>query len=315
MIVSQETFPKVFAVKHKNEEVRSNSRSGGVFTAFSDNILKKNGVIYGCVMDADFTVHHYRAETSEERNRMRGSKYVQSDMRDTFRQVKKDLEEGRHVLFSGTSCQVAGLKGYLKKEYSNLLCIDIVCHGVPSPEVFQKYIQWQKSKHGGIRSFDFRNKADFGWKAHVETLKFENGEKIDSTVFKTIFYGHAALRPCCYHCPYKSVLHPADVTIADYWGIDEAAPGFNDNKGVSLVLINNSAGEKAFETIKETLDWRSTRLEDSMQPPLKKPFPAPDFRDDFWKDFHSKDFDVIVKKYGTVSIWKRIKRKIRSFIK
>lgn len=304
--------PKAFAVQHKDERIRAASRSGGIFTALSDYVLEQDGVVYGCVLTEDFEAVHVRANAKHERDRMRGSKYIQSRMNDTYKNVKHDLEAGRKVLFSGTSCQVAGLKGYLGREYDNLLCIDIVCHGVPSSKVWKAYLAWQEKKNRSkVKKVDFRNKKDFGWRDHIETICLENGETINSKVFTTLFYGHSVLRPCCYECPYKSVMHPGDITIADYWGIEKAAPKFDDNKGVSLVLINNGKGKKVFDTIKDQVKWQETKLEDSMQPPLIAPFPEPRNRKNFWSDFVNKDFDYIVKKYGGTGIKNKIKTVLR----
>lgn len=314
--------PKVYAVKHKDEVIRKASRSGGIFTALSDQILYNGGVVYGCVLTDDFRAIHVRADNEENRNRMRGSKYIQSKLGDTFKNVKEDLDMKRSVLFSGTSCQVAGLKRYLGKEYDNLLCVDIVCHGVPSKKVWDAYLRWQEKKNQSkLVSVDFRNKKDFGWRDHVETLYFENGKSISSQVFKELFYGHTVLRPSCYHCPYKSIMHPGDITIADYWGIEKAAPEFDDNKGVSLVLVNNETGEKAFEKVKEILIWKQTELQDSLQPPLRAPFPRPENRGQFWDDFKNKSFDYVAKKYGNIglksdikSFLSKIKRKIKKLV-
>lgn len=311
---------KVYAVKHKNEATRAASRSGGIFTALSDQVLLEGGVVYGCVLTENFAAVHVRAENTEDRNRMRGSKYIQSKMGDTFKNVKEDLDSGRSVLFSGTSCQVAGLKQFLVKEYENLFCVDIICHGVPSKKVWDAYLRWQEQKkHLKITDIDFRNKKDFGWHAHVETLYFENGKFISSRIFKNLFYGHTVLRPSCYECPYKSVMHPGDITIADYWGIEKAAPEFDDNKGVSLVLVNNENGEKVLEQVKGQLFWKRTKLEDSLQPPLKAPFPKPENREQFWNDFNNKSFGYIAKKYGGYGLknnvktfFRKIKRKIKA---
>lgn len=304
--------PIVYAVQHKDEGIRASSRSGGIFTALSDFVLENHGVVYGCVLTQDFRAVHVRAENETVRNRMRGSKYIQSSMGDTFESVKRDLESGRRILFSGTSCQVAGLKGYLGKDYENLFCVDIVCHGVPSSKVWKKYLAWQEKKADAkVKSVNFRNKADFGWRDHIETLWFENGQKVNSKVFTALFYGHATLRPSCYECPFKSVMHPGDITIADYWGIEKAAPEFDDNKGVSLVLVNNDKGARIFETVKEQIKWKQTRLEDSLQPPLKAPFPEPKNRKTFWTDFENKDFDYIAKKYGGIGTINKVKRLLR----
>ena len=311
--------PKVYAVKHKDEATRAASRSGGVFTALSDQVLVSGGVVYGCVLTDEFDAVHIRADSTEERNRMRGSKYIQSKLNDTLKNVKMDLDMKKKVLFSGTSCQVAGLKRYLGREYDNLLCVDIVCHGVPSIKAWKAYLHWQEKKnHAKVTSVDFRNKKDFGWHDHVETLYFESGKSTNSHVFRNLFYGHAVLRPSCYECPYKSVIHPGDITIADYWGIEKAAPEFDDNKGVSLVLVNNEIGEGIFEEVKDRLSWKQTKLEDSLQAPLKAPFPKPDNRAQFWSDFQNKPFEYVAKKYGGIGLENAVKtlsRKIRRKIK
>lgn len=304
--------PKLYALKHKNEEVRMASRSGGIFTALSDYVLENQGVIYGCVLNEHFEAVHIRAKTAEERNRMRGSKYVQSNIGDAYRQVKKDLKDGKMVMFTGTSCQIAGLQGFLRTEYSNLLLVDIVCHGVPSPLLLKKYIDWQSQKKGkDIVFFDFRNKKDFGWDHNVETLYFSDQSKLDSYVYTQMFYKHIFLRSSCFKCPYKQILHPGDITIADYWGIDKAAPGFNDNKGVSLVMVNNDKGMEYFEKVRDAVDCCETKIEDSMQHPFVGPFPAPQNRTEGLQDLATLSFDKIAVKYGGYGMMNKIKRGIK----
>jgi len=310
--VGQFEKPLTYAVKHKDESVRMVSRSGGIFTALSDKVFCGGGVVYGCIMKDNYMAVHTRAVNQDERDRMRGSKYIQSDLQDTFNYVREDLESGKQVLFSGTSCQVAGLKGYLGKAYENLLTVDIVCHGVPSPLVWKKYVEWQEEKNNSKAvSIDFRNKKDFGWRTHVESIYLENGKQINSDVFKNLFYRHTILRPACYQCPYKDIIHPGDITIADYWGIEKAAGGFDDNRGVSLVLINNENGKKAFDAAREYVEAVETRIEDSIQPPLKAPFSRPVNRETFWRDLREKDFSEVVALYGTVSKNVLLKRQIK----
>ena len=304
--------PATYAVWHRDLSVRMASRSGGIFTALSDAVLSEGGVIYGCVLTDRLEAVHIRAENAQDRDRMRGSKYIQSNMMRNFRAVKKDLEAGRKVLFSGTSCQIAGLRRFLHKEYDSLLCVDVVCHGVPSPLVWKKYLKWQENVNGAKTvSADFRNKKDFGWKDHVESLFLSDGRQVDSRVFTTMFYGHCILRPCCYKCPYKDVMHPGDITIADYWGIEKAAPSFFDNRGTSLVLVNTPKGEEVFQDVKSRLSFCETRIEDSMQPPLIEPFPEPEEREAFWQDFSAKPFRSLVRKYGTLPFKVRLKRRVR----
>lgn len=308
--------PIVYAVKHRSEETRAASRSGGIFTALSDQVLKMEGVVYGCALNESFEAVHIRAVTTAERDRMRGSKYTQSTLGDTFRQAKQDLDDGRYVLFSGTSCQIAGLLSFLGKEYERLLTVDIVCHGVPSPKVWRDYLKWNEEKQGSkISAVDFRNKADYGWASHVETLYFENGKRVDSKTYTNLFYSHLILRPSCYHCPYKSIMHPGDITIADYWGIDTACPGFNDNKGVSLVLINDDKGKDTFASVVSDILYEKCRIEDSMQTPLKAPFDPPVGREQYWRDYGKNDFTLIVRKYGNITLLRRAIRKMKRGLK
>ena len=319
----EKKFIKVYAVKHKDDNVRRLSRSGGIFTALTTEILRQKGAIYGCILNEKKEAIHCRVTTENERNAMRGSKYVQSDTTGIFQQVRLDLDRGMQVLYTGTSCQIAGLKSFLKKDYENLLCVDIVCHGVPSPKVWKDYLEWQEKKNDAkCIEVNFRNKVDYGWPAHIETLILEksNGKKkrVDSRIYTDLFYSHNILRVSCSKCPYKSVNHPGDITIADYWGINKAAPGFNDNKGVSLVIVNTEKGMKIFKTVTELLDIRETKIEDSIQQPFIEPFAIPKERAEFWKDYEELSFDWIVKKYVNWGwkdnfklIWARIKYKLK----
>lgn len=199
---------------------------------------------------------------------------------------------------------------------------ELMAQNKMSPVVWDKYLRWQEHKnHGKVVKVDFRNKKDFGWKDHVETIWFDNGKNVSSPIFKNLFYGHMVLRPSCYECPYKSIMHPGDITIADYWGIEKAAPEFDDNKGVSLVLVNNEKADSIFENVKIELKWKSTRIEDSMQPPLKAPFPKPEGREQFWNDVNDKSFSYIARAYGDngtanyiKKVLRRAKRKIQHLI-
>ena len=311
------TEPITYAVKHKDETIRAASRSGGVFTALSDNVLDSGGVVYGSVLTDNFIAAHIRAEDKTERDKMRGSKYIESKLNTIFPLIKKDVLSGRLVLFTGTSCQVAGLKAFLEKSYENLLLVDILCHGVPSPKVWRQYLDWQESKHGKCTAVDFRNKKDYGWSSHIETMMFlQNGktQQVDSDIFTTIFYKHLALRPSCYECKYKTIMHPGDITIADYWEIDRALPGFNDNKGVSLVMVNNDHGMDYFNRVKSHLICEKTRYSDSTRPSMYNPANRPNDRDKFWNDFSQRDFEYIANKYGKKSFSSRLKKNVKKFI-
>lgn len=283
---------RTFAVKHKDDEIILKSRSGGVFTALSDLVLSCGGVVYGCVLNEKLEVVHIRGNDKNARDLMRGSKYVQSNLGECFKMVKEDLLQDKMVLFTGTSCQVTGLKCFLHKEYKNLICVDIVCHGVVSPLVWEKYLEYQ----GGVTSVDFRNKIDFGWHDHVETL-IKDGKKINSRVFARIFYSGNALRPSCYKCPFKSIHHPGDITIGDCWGVEKLGLDWDINKGISLVLINTDKGNRFFCKCKSDIIYKEIDINKVMQRAFIKPEGIPKTRDRFWNDFRIKKFSYIVKKY------------------
>ncbi|SNU06241.1 Coenzyme F420 hydrogenase/dehydrogenase, beta subunit N-term [Lachnospiraceae bacterium] len=301
---------EVFAVKHKDKTVVDNSRSGGIFTALSDLFLEE-GKVYGCILNEKLEAVHIGTSDITVRNKMRGSKYVQSNLGDCFSSVLEDLNNNKKVMFSGTSCQIAGLKCFLQKDYPNLLCVDIVCHGVPSPKVFKSYLE----SYGTVSSIDFRNKKDFGWRDHVETLTVGD-KRLNRKIWANIFYSGNALRPSCYECQYKSTSHPGDITIADYWGIEKVAPEFDDNNGVSLVLINTDKGKKFFDNIKNAIDFKVTNIEDSMQRAFIRAEYRPETREQFWSDFETKSFKYVVQRYGgQTSIIRKCFRKIKSGIK
>lgn len=305
-----------FAVKHKNENTRSESRSGGIFTALSDVVLKNDGVIYGCILNDNFEAIHYRADTKEIRDLMRGSKYVQSSMSGIANKVIEDLKNDKIVMYTGTGCQVQGIRQVVPTNLQkNLLLVDIVCHGVPSPKIWREYLQYMSKKFKGkITGVDFRNKIEHGWKDHVETIEV-NRVKHDSKVYTNLFYNHVIIRPSCFRCPYKNLNRPGDITIADFWGIDEAVSGFNDNKGVSLVLINDEIGKKYFEKSKNDIIFKSVELEKTLQPPLKGNFIEPSNRKKFWHIYYTKGFEKAIELYGVIkkaSIKDKIRRKVKN---
>jgi len=305
-----------YIVKQKDLNSRMKSRSGGVFAAVSDKVLENGGVVYGCALDDNFNAYHRRAVTKEERDLFRGSKYVQSEMRDAMKEALNDLKEGRVVLFSGTPCQVAGMKAVCPEKFrDNLLCMDIVCHGVPSPAVWNAYKEYmQKKYHGKITAVDFRNKRNHGWWEHIESVKIR-GVEVDSQIYKNLFYEHNILRECCYECPYKSLERQGDITIADAWGIAHAAPQFDDNKGVSLVLCSSEKGQKWLDLGLQECDFMECDIKDYMQDPLKRSFEKPDNYEQFWRDYFTKDFADIVKAHYEDSIKTHIKWRLKRIVK
>lgn len=201
----------------------------------------------------------------------------------------------------------------LKTLYTdNLYCIDIICHGVPSPMVWKDYLIYCEKKYGGkVTEVEFINKKRFGWKAHKESV-WINGKEYDNVIFTHLFRDHNILRPACYECPYKSIGHPGDITIGDAWGIDKVNPEFNDNKGVSLVLINSDKGKRLLQKTYNDIDKIEINVCDYMQTPLIRPYEKPCTREKFWKQYKNKGFSYIVSNYVELSWHKKI---IRKFLK
>lgn len=293
-------LPKAFGVKHKDEETRLTSRSGAAFIALSDYVLDHDGVVYGAAMLPDFTVRHVRAESKAIRNLMKGAKYVQSDVTGVYPQVAEDLASGKRVLFSGTPCQVSGLHAMLdaqKVPKENLVCCDLVCHGVPSPAIWTDYVAHIQRVHkSAVVTADFRDKS-FGWDSHCESFVLENGKKIVSRDYTDLFYDHIMMRPSCHNCHFANVNRVADITLADFWGIEKNDASFNDNKGVSLVLVSSSKGAALLEKVKDQLHWFECDIKNCIQPTLTKPTLASGRRELFWNDYSQTDFSVFLKKY------------------
>lgn len=246
--------PEAFAAINPEEQVRLESSSGGVFSALANRVLEEDGVVFGAAWTEDFReVRHIGVESVAELAKLRGSKYVQSTLGASYLQVKKHLEEGRKVLFSGTPCQAEGLKTFLRKDYDNLLCVDIVCHGVPAPAVWQRYLEeCEKTAGAPVQSVQFRSK-DTGWQSSTVKLAFQNGHKqaklISQDFFVNAFLRNACLRPSCHDCRFKKLNRVSDLTLADFWGIEDIYPEMDDNKGTSLVLAHSEKGRKALSEL------------------------------------------------------------------
>ena len=290
-----------YGVKHKDENQRRTSRSGAVFIAISDYILNNDGVIYGSKINDDFSVSHARATTKDERDLFKGSKYVQSDMNYIILEVKKDLQAGKKVLFSGTACQVAGVKAVIPESLQeNLYTCDLICHGVPSNKVYEDFLEYNEKTHNKkIKQFIFRDKR-FGWETHYETIIFEDDTEISTQYFRNLFYGHNILRPSCHECNFANQNRPADITIADFWGIENINIEFKDELGVSLTIINNKKGQELFDNVKHELEVIDCPIEDAIKNTytLNNPTPEAPEREKFWKDYLENNFEYIIENYA-----------------
>ena len=310
--------PEALGGWHRDEKVREASSSGGAFTLLADLILEKGGVVFGAAL-VDLTVRHIAVTDREGLEALRGSKYVQSEVGDSYSQVKEYLEQGREVLFSGTPCQTAGLRTFLGKEYENLYLVDFICHGVPSPKVFREYIKSvEKKENAEVVDFRFRMK-DKGW--HPSGLQLgtnttlSNGKEIrkypamkDS--YMNAFLENLDLRPSCYECRFKQVPKwGADITIADFWGVTKAVPELNDKKGTSLVLLNTEKGSRLFDAGKTEFHFRETDWQTATKknPTLVRPAKRPSLRDRFFPELEQLGYDKVAKKhlsFGTTFVRK-----------
>ena len=300
-----EGFPKSYVMKHKIPDEIQKSKSGAAFVALSDVILRDNGIVYGAKLDSKHLVKHDVATDPEERDAFRGSKYIQSDLHGIFSNIKQDLLEGRIVLFSGTPWQAAGLKSYIGSRLSkNLYIVDILCHGVASPAIWQEHIrQIESKKNSRIIKIIPRN-PKFGWAESVDTFVLEDGRIYNSDFFSGfVYHKWITQRWSCNSCPFTSLNRVSDVTIGDAWGIGNAAPGFDkDNTGASLILVNNEKGQSLFAKSSEDMLYQEVNLQKMMQPVLKHPTKLHSLREEFEVAYVSKGYKYAKRKYLNFAI-------------
>lgn len=240
---------KAYLFQNKNEDVRATSTSGGFFSAIGEYVIKNGGVVYGASYDDNFVVKHTKAESLEELVKFRKSKYVQSNCVGVFNEVKSFLDNNRIVCYSGTPCQIAGLKSFLKKDYNNLILVDIMCHSVPSPLFFEKYKEYilKKMNAKTIKNIDFRDKSKYGYKYSMMTVETDNGkysQGIDTDPYLRAFFGDYTVRPSCYNCKFKTQKRVSDITIWDCFNINEINKEFDDDKGTTRILAQSQKGDE-----------------------------------------------------------------------
>ena len=311
-------FPVAVGGWIKDDAIRSDSSSGGAFSLFALHILEQGGVVYGAALGNDMTVRHRGVENPAELTSLRGSKYLQSVIGNTYTEVKKNLEAGKPVLFSGTPCQAAGLRSFLGgKKYDNLVIMDFACHGVPSPLVFSRYLrELEKEYKEPVRDFRFRMK-DSGWHPSGTQLgpgtgiRTESGKLIRHNPglkdpFMNGFVDDAYLRPSCYGCAFKTLPRPdADITIADFWGVNKSYPELYDGKGTSLVLLNSEKGASLFEQVKDSFRYTEVDPEKACRrnPSLTQSAAMNSRRQNFFRDFRKLSFSQLRWKYMNPLIW------------
>ena len=252
-----------FAVRDKNTEELKVSASGGAFAAAARVILQRGGVIVGAAYRDDMTVGHFVVDRLEDLHKVQSSKYVQSNTEATYSQVKALLSNGREVLYSGTPCQIGGLRAYLRKDYDTLYTMDLICHGVASPKLFAKYLVWLGGKmKGKIIGYDFRDKS-CGWGLDYMT-KTKTKTKTKPSTLDPYYYHFlkgTTYRECCYRCNYCTKERVGDITIGDYWGIEKEHPEFYSTNGVSCLLLNSKKGERLWSIVKDEFETLESTFE------------------------------------------------------
>ena len=297
-----------FAAYCRDDEVLKSSSSGGIFSCIAEEILKNDGKVYGAALDEERCLTHIGIDDRKLLERLRKSKYIQSDTKKTFAEVKSDLKKDRMVLYVGTPCQIAGLQLFLGKKHENLLTLDVICHGVPSQKLFNAYVQSLEDKHKGrVTRVDFRDKTRNGWSITLSyDIEGRDGVKrsyfVRST-FSSYFSGFLAgvtLRESCYKCYYASMARAGDITMADYWGYQRVFPDIDSKRGLSLLLVNTDSGKRILEGMGNRIWKREVTIEQACMGEninLHRPTPRPEARSIVYGELLSKGYSCIEKKY------------------
>lgn len=313
--------PVAYSCINNDETIRLDSSSGGIFTLVAERVIARDGAVFGATFNDQFEVEHVFVETKENLEQLRGSKYVQSKIGNSYKKAKEFLDSGREVLFTGTPCQIAGLKSYLDKLYTNLSTMDIVCHGVPSPDVWHKYVEFRETVAGSLaQRIAFRRK-DEGWKRYSVSFLFKNNteyrQNLRNDLFMRAFLKDVCLRPACYDCKYKGLNRQSDLTLADFWGVQNILPEMDDDKGTSLIFVNSEMGQRLFNEVKDKMLYQEVDINEAVKynsAAIKSVKYNPK-RDGFMAEKESLPFDKLVAKYCNEPLQRRIRNKVRSGIK
>lgn len=269
----QNRFPLAYAAYTLDESIRNASSSGGIFSELAKRILEQNGVVFGCVLNEQMQARHIWIDTMRDLYKLQGSKYVQSEIGETYIQCAEFLKQGTKVLFSGTPCQIEGLYRYLEcvsdsKDMEHLYTQDFICHGVASPTVWNDYMELKKRNGNKITDVKFRDKSE-GWSHYALLIKFSDGSEVRETVNESVwsrgFLNNLYLRPSCYECKCKKVNRKSNITLADFWGIERVVPELADDKGVSLMLVHSKKGIELMEDIRDRIYLKETDFEQAIK--------------------------------------------------
>lgn len=304
--------PIIYSAINNNVEQYMQSSSGGIFILLCEYIISKGGIVCGAIYDKDFVVKHSFAKTLDECRAFQGSKYVQSDIREIYPKIKTILKDNILVLFSGTPCQIAGLKLYLRKNYDNLYTVDLICHGVPSPLIFKDYLNFVKGKNI-ILHINMKSKS----KKKGTTIRFDflNGKYVSQTLktdlWNKLYFGSFIVRPSCHNCQFTHYNRIGDITIGDSWGINKYYPNFHADKMTSLLFVNTHKGAFLYDRISNQIDKIEITKEESMQPQLQYPTKKSLEREAFWEDYIKYGFNYVIKKYLGFNRYEIVKNQLK----
>lgn len=311
---------RTLAAVNFDETVRLSSSSGGIFTALAEKVISEGGKVYGARFNKDLGVEHCGSESSEGIADFRGSKYLQSTMGDTYKEVRSELDRGTKVLFTGTPCQVAGLRRFLRKDYDNLLAVDFVCHGVPSPAVWQGYLR--AFSDASIDYAAFRDKQQ-GWHRYGVRLKgalrsdareWHRFGIFSDNRFMQVFLANLSLRPSCYDCPAKSGSSGSDITLGDFWGIEHIDSTMDDDRGTSLVLVNSPKGQSVIDGLNIKTKEEPYDLAVRHNPSIAVSVEEPVARTKFFSVFNRLGFDAAYKATMVPSLSRRVLSRVKGLV-
>ena len=306
-----------YSLIHNDKITVKNSTSGGAFTALSDVILEEGGVVVGAVMEDDFTIHHILTNNPEMRNKMRGSKYVQSAMENIYVAIKQALKDGKKVIFTGTPCQCAGVKSFFGDKYENLIIVDFLCHGVPNNKMFKEHINYLEKQYGKkIVGYTFRDKR-YGWNSYNNNNNNADGTigtRLINQAYYNFFLSNLSLRDSCFNCKYRSLHKPSDITIADFWGIEKLI-GKKNHTGVSMVLTHSGKGEALVQKSSSRCEVCEYPFEKIAYRISLKPAPRHKNEAAFWRTYEVGNYPAVIKKFFDNSLKQRIRYEIRKIAK
>jgi len=310
--VSGKGEPAAYAVINPNEAVRKDSSSGGMFHLLAEQVLEQGGMVFGAAFDEKWEVHHVGITEEKDIARLRVSKYVQSRVEENYRKAEAALRAGQKVLFVGTPCQAAALKQYLGKEYENLLLVDFVCHGVPSPKIWRKYLALRAKNINEIDSISFRYK-NLSWERYLLAIFFKKANKylaadVAADIYMRGFLANLYLRPSCSVCKFCNRNRPTDITLADYWGVAQEEPDMFDDGGTTLCFIHSTKGQQVFDCLNARKKRTDFERAVKHNPAMVRTLTVHAKRQEFFTRFNSgEDLFTLVKQYTKQPLKQRIK--------